>query len=219
MHLHYLDDDLVVVEKPAGMLSVPGRGPALADCVIVRLQALHPDALTVHRLDMVTSGLLLHARGKGNQAVLSRQFEQRLVRKRYVALVEGWVDDADGEVDLPLRCDWENRPRQCADRIAGRPALTRWRLLERRVESGCSLLELEPVTGRTHQLRVHLACIGHPIVGDVLYGAQPSERVCLHAAQLAFTHPVTAAPLVFDSSAPFASVDACRADAQAGICA
>ena len=205
MHLHYLDDDLVVVEKPAGMLSVPGRGPELADCVIARLQAIHADALTVHRLDMVTSGLLLHARGKANQALLSRQFELRKVRKQYVALVEGEVVDADGEVDLPLRSDWEHRPRQCVDRVAGRPALTRWRLLARCADSGRSLLALEPVTGRTHQLRVHLTSIGHPIVGDILYGAQPSDRVYLHAAQLEFTHPVTATTLLFESPAPFAS--------------
>ena len=127
MQLHYVDDALLVVEKPPGLLSVPGRGPALADCVITRLQERYPDALTVHRLDMVTSGLLLHARGKASQVALSRQFEQRQVDKQYIALVEGLVADDCGEIDLPLRCDWDNRPKQMVDPLLGRRALTRWR--------------------------------------------------------------------------------------------
>ena len=204
MQLHYVDDALLVVEKPPGLLSVPGRGPALADCVITRLQERYPDALTVHRLDMVTSGLLLHARGKVHQAALSRQFEQRQVDKQYIALVEGLVADDCGEIDLPLRCDWDKRPKQMVDPLLGRRALTRWRVLGRDRSTARSMLALEPVTGRAHQLRVHLASLGHPIVGDVLYNAAPAKRVCLHASALGFAHPLTGEPLELRSAAPFA---------------
>ena len=204
MQLHYVDDALLVVEKPPGLLSVPGRGPALADCVITRLQEHYPDALTVHRLDMVTSGLLLHARGKASQVALSRQFEQRQVDKQYIALVEGLVADDCGEIDLPLRCDWDNRPKQMVDPLLGRRALTRWRVLGRDRSTARSMLALEPATGRAHQLRVHLASLGHPIVGDVLYNAAPAKRVCLHARALGFAHPLTGEPLELRSAAPFA---------------
>ena len=204
MQLHYVDDALLVVEKPPGLLSVPGRGPALADCVITRLQEHYPDALTVHRLDMVTSGLLLHARGKASQVALSRQFEQRQVDKQYIALVEGLVADDCGEIDLPLRCDWDSRPKQMVDPLLGRRALTRWRVLGRDRSTARSMLALEPATGRAHQLRVHLASLGHPIVGDVLYNAAPAKPVRLHASALGFAHPLTGEPLELRSAAPFA---------------
>ena len=197
----YLDDHLIVAEKPSGLLSVPGRALENQDCVVSRLQVGHPDALTVHRLDMVTSGLLLHARGKAMQVALSGLFERRQVHKRYIALVEGEMADEAGEIDLPLRCDWDNRPRQMVDFELGKRALTRWRLLGR--EAGRSRVELEPVTGRSHQLRLHLASIGHPIVGDVMYGAAPAARVCLHAAELGFVHPATGETLHLVSPAPF----------------
>ena len=203
MHLSlaYIDDHLIVADKPCGMLSVPGRAPENQDCVVTRLQALYPDALTVHRLDMVTSGLLLHGRGKAVQVALSKLFESRQVHKRYIALVEGEMADEAGEIDLPLRCDWDNRPRQMVDFELGKRALTRWRLLGH--EAGRSRVELEPVTGRSHQLRLHLASIGHPIVGDEMYGATPAVRVCLHAAELGFAHPHSGQPMMIHSPAPF----------------
>ncbi|WP_313443504.1 RluA family pseudouridine synthase [Stenotrophomonas sp.] len=203
IHLHYIDDALLVAEKPAGLLSVPGRGEENQDCVIARLQALYPDALTVHRLDQVTSGLLLHARGKAMQAALSMQFEQRQVGKRYEAIVQGLLAADAGEVDLPLIVDWPNRPKQMVDHARGKPALTRWQVLARDAQAQCTRVALEPVTGRSHQLRLHMASLGHPIAGDVLYGAAPAQRVHLHACALAFTHPVAGIALAFESLAPF----------------
>ncbi|TDB34899.1 RluA family pseudouridine synthase [Stenotrophomonas sp. TEPEL] len=201
--LHYIDDALLVAEKPAGLLSVPGRSAENQDCVVARLQAVYADALTVHRLDQVTSGLLLHARGKDMQVALSMQFEKRQVGKRYEAIVQGLLEDDAGEVDLPLIVDWPNRPRQMVDHERGKPALTRWRVLSRDTEAQRSRVELEPVTGRSHQLRLHMASLGHPIVGDVLYGAEVAPRVCLHARKLQFTHPVTGEALAFESATPF----------------
>ena len=192
IHLHYIDDALLVAEKPAGLLSVPGRSEENQDCVVARLQALYPDALTVHRLDQVTSGLLLHARGKVMQAALSMQFEQRSVSKRYEAVLEGLLEAEAGAVDLPLIVDWPNRPKQQVDHERGKPALTRWRVLARDVQVQRTRVALEPVTGRSHQLRLHMASLGHPIVGDVLYGATLAQRVYLHACALAF-----------ESAAPF----------------
>lgn len=203
IHVHYIDDHLLVAEKPPGLLSVPGRSLENQDCVVSRLQVRWPDALTVHRLDQVTSGLLLHARGKAMQAALSAHFQQRTVSKRYQAIVEGLLVEDAGEVDLPLICDWPNRPKQKVDHETGKPALTRWRVLARDPDAGRSRVELEPVTGRSHQLRLHMASLGHAIVGDEMYGAAPADRVYLHARALAFTHPVTAAALAFESAAPF----------------
>jgi len=196
-------DDLLVAEKPAGLLSVPGRAEANRDCMIARLQASYPNALTVHRLDQVTSGLMLFVRGKAMQVALSAQFERRQVGKRYEALVQGLVEEAVGEIVLPLICDWPNRPKQKVDFELGKPALTRWRVMARDADARCTRLELEPVTGRSHQLRLHLASIGHPIVGDVLYGAVPAARVCLHARALAFAHPRSGQAMAFESPAPF----------------
>lgn len=201
--LHYIDDALLVAEKPAGLLSVPGRSAENQDCVVARLQAVYADALTVHRLDQVTSGLLLHARGKDMQVALSMQFEKRQVGKRYEAIVQGLLEDDAGEVDLPLIVDWPNRPKQMVDHERGKPALTRWRVLSRDIEAQRTRVELEPVTGRSHQLRLHMASLGHPIVGDVLYGAEVAQRVCLHARKLQFTHPVTGEALAFESTTPF----------------
>jgi len=203
--VRHLDSALVVVDKPAGLLSVPGRGPHLQDCAAARVQARFADALVVHRLDMATSGLLLFARGIEAQRALSRAFAQREVHKRYVAVVAGRVDGERGEIDLPLIADWPNRPRQKVDREHGRPSLTRWRVLG--VEGERTRLELEPVTGRAHQLRMHLQAIGHPIVGDALYAPQEvlagAGRLLLHAAWLRFAHPVTGATIEIDASIPF----------------
>lgn len=203
IQLHYIDDALLVAEKPAGLLSVPGRSAENQDCVVARLQALYPDALTVHRLDQVTSGLLLHARGKPMQVALSAQFEQRQVDKCYEAIVQGLLQADAGQVDLPLMVDWPNRPKQKVDHEGGKPALTRWRVLARDAHAQRTRVALEPVTGRSHQLRLHMASLGHPIVGDVLYDAAPAQRVCLHARQLRFTHPVTGELLQFESAVPF----------------
>jgi tRNA pseudouridine32 synthase/23S rRNA pseudouridine746 synthase len=203
--VRHLDAALVVVDKPAGLLSVPGRGPHLQDCAAARVQARFADALIVHRLDMATSGLLLFARGPEVQRVLSRAFAQREVHKRYVAVVAGPMHGERGEIDLPLIADWPNRPLQKVDREHGKPSLTRWRALG--IEGERTRLELEPVTGRAHQLRVHLQAIGHPIVGDALYA--PAEvragaaRLLLHAAALRFAHPVGSETLEIESAVPF----------------
>jgi tRNA pseudouridine32 synthase / 23S rRNA pseudouridine746 synthase len=205
--LLHVDEALVVVRKPAGLLSVPGRGPERADCVSARVQQHLPDALVVHRLDMATSGLLLMARGAAAQRMLSAAFAERQVAKRYTAVVAGQIDADHGEVSLPLICDWPNRPRQMVDHARGKPALTRWRVLSRQLAAGTTRIELEPVTGRSHQLRVHLQSIGHPIVGDELYAPthwqQAAPRLLLHACHLAFAHPLSGAALVFSDPAAF----------------
>lgn len=208
----HADDALLVLEKPAGLLSVPGRGADKQDCASTRAQALWPDALIVHRLDMATSGLLLMARGSGMQRTLGMAFESRSVRKRYVALVAGHVPPPaaeEGEIDLPLMSDWPNRPRQRVD-ARGKPSQTRWRVLAHEHDAQgrpLTRLELEPVTGRTHQLRVHLQAIGHPILGDALYADANTLARCprlqLHASELALTHPVTGEALHWHSPPPF----------------
>ena len=208
----HADDALLVLDKPAGLLSVPGRGADKQDCASTRAQALWPDALIVHRLDMATSGLLLMARGAAMQRTLSMAFESREVHKRYVALVAGHLPPpaADwGEIDLPLNSDWPNRPRQKVD-ADGKACLTRWRVLAHEADAQgrpLTRLELEPVTGRTHQLRVHLQAIGHPILGDALYADAdthaPCPRLQLHACELALTHPLTGAPMLWHSPTPF----------------
>ena len=205
MQVLAVDAALIIVCKPAGLLSVPGRLPENKDCLITRLQLDFADALTVHRLDQVTSGLMVFARSKAAQAHLSAQFAQRQVHKRYTAWVEGCVEQESGSIDLPLICDWPNRPRQKVDFELGKPALTHWRVLQRSSAGAAArtLLELTPVTGRSHQLRLHLATIGHPIVGDGFYGAQPAERVCLHASELGLAHPETGVALQWQSAAPF----------------
>ncbi len=279
----FQDDHLLIVNKPAGLLSVPGRGEDKQDCLSARIQQLFPDALVVHRLDMATSGLMMFARGEAMQRELSRMFREREMSKRYVALVGGdlrvgvsedknqskvkstptltlphrerecWRAVGDGwwEIDLPLMVDWPNRPRSKVDYESGKPSLTRYRLLGVEAQSSranidsspstqlrtgfdtasptsldtprkrgtrdergvgtsrsernlvVSRVELEPITGRTHQLRLHLASIGHPIIGDALYDGQKAARLMLHATHLAFVHPVTAKTLNFQSDAPF----------------
>lgn len=205
------DEALLVVDKPSGLLSVPGRGPQRQDCVASRVQQRCADALIVHRLDMGTSGLLVMARGLPMQRRLSAAFAERRVHKRYVALVGGHLADGAGEVDLPLICDWPRRPRQKVDRIDGKAALTRWTVLERGEREGWgpwTRVELEPVTGRSHQLRVHLLSLGHPIIGDELYAppelAGASPRLLLHAQRLELDHPQQPGQtLRLHSDAPF----------------
>ncbi|BAL22396.1 RluA family pseudouridine synthase [Azoarcus sp. KH32C] len=204
----YADDALIVAEKPAGLLSVPGRGEERQDCLAARVQALYADARIVHRLDMATSGLIVLARGAEMHRRMSMAFERQTVGKRYLAQVHGHVDHEGGEIDLPLICDWENRPRQIVDQ-RGRRALTRYHVLARDGvgRDAVSRVELEPVTGRSHQLRVHLMSIGHPILGDTLYAppesAERHPRMLLHAAGISFDHPATQLPVSFESSVPF----------------
>jgi tRNA pseudouridine32 synthase/23S rRNA pseudouridine746 synthase len=210
----HVDDHLVVVDKPAGLLSVPGRGPEKADCVSSRVQDRYPDALVVHRLDQATSGLLVLARGAEAQKRLSQAFAGREVLKRYLAWVQGClpVDAPSGVdwhvIDLPLAADWPRRPLQIVH-PEGRPSLTRWRCLQaREAPLACSLLELEPHTGRSHQLRVHLQAIGHPIWGDTLYGwpqelsSRLSQRLQLHAQRLELPHPVHGERMAFQAPLP-----------------
>ncbi len=200
-HIHHRDAHLLVVEKPHGLLTVPGRLPGNRDSVATRMQERFPQARIVHRLDQVTSGLLLLALDAESQRALSMQFERREVQKRYVADVEGQPVQLAGEIALPLRCDWPNRPRQIVDPVAGKPSLTRWRVIRR--DGPHCRMQLEPVTGRSHQLRVHLASIGHPIVGDVFYGAAEATRVHLHAESLRFRHPASGEWMAFQSATPF----------------
>jgi tRNA pseudouridine32 synthase/23S rRNA pseudouridine746 synthase len=203
----HADVQLVVVDKPAGLLSVPGRGPDKADCALARVRRLFPDAQVVHRLDQASSGLLVFARGAAVQRALSIAFAERCVSKRYEAVVDGLIASEAGAIELPLSADWPNRPRQQVDSSHGRPALTRWSLLARDPAARRTRLELEPVTGRTHQLRVHMAALGHPIVGDRLYGtAAPivsSKRLLLHATRLEFQHPGGGGPMCLHCAAPF----------------
>lgn len=201
--LIHVDSALLVIDKPAGLLAVPGRGEAGADNLTSRVQRLYADALIVHRLDMSTSGLMLFARGIEAQRRLSRAFAERQVDKHYEAWVEGMVADDAGSIDAPVGADWPRRPRQQVDRDHGKPALTHWRVLERRADA--TRLQLQPVTGRSHQLRVHLQSIGHPIRGDALYALPPlgADRLLLHATGLALQHPASGEALRWHSSAPF----------------
>lgn len=207
----YADDDLLVLAKPSGLLCVPGRGPDKQDCLSQRAQQQWPGALVVHRLDQATSGLVLMARRPEAQRRLGLAFEQRQVRKRYHAIVAGRMqpppDGTWGTIDLPIAADWERRPLRIIDAAQGKPSLTRWRMLSYDDGGDATRIELEPVTGRTHQLRVHLAGVGHAILGDALYADAPvqarSGRLLLHAAWLAFAHPGSGAWVEFTSPAPF----------------
>jgi tRNA pseudouridine32 synthase/23S rRNA pseudouridine746 synthase len=205
MRLLHADDALVVIDKPAGLLAVPGRGEDKRDCAALRVQSMFADALVVHRLDMATSGLMVFGRGAAAQRALSLSFARREVEKRYVAVVAGRLDDDAGEIDLPLIVDWPMRPRQKVDFERGKPSLTRWRVLAR--DADTTRVELEPVTGRSHQLRVHLLAIGHPIAGDALYAPPPvlasAPRLLLHASRLTLPHPAGGRRLTFTSPSPF----------------
>lgn len=204
----HVDAALLVLEKPAGLLSVPGRGPNKQDCLSARVQQQYPDALIVHRLDMATSGLMLMARGAQALSRLNRAFANRQVDKRYQALVCGRpaCDDAPWQViNLPIAVDWPNRPRRVIT-PDGKPSLTRWRTLDT-THAAMTRVELEPVTGRSHQLRVHLQAIGHPIVGDALYGGDDetgrANRLMLHATHIRLHHPDSGALLAFTSAPGF----------------
>lgn len=198
-------DGLLAVDKPSGLLSVPGRGPEKADCVVARLSRTRPWVREVHRLDQDTSGVLLLATDANTHRAMAAAFAERRVDKAYEARIAGQPADSAGEVDLPLAADWPNRPRQKVDHAMGRPARTRWRLLA--VMAGNSRVALEPVTGRSHQLRVHMAAIGHPILGDPFYApadiVAAAPRLCLHATHLSFVHPFTGKRVDLEAPVPF----------------
>ncbi len=201
----FIDDALIVFDKPAGLPSVPGKPLELRDCAASRIQAIWPDALVVHRLDMATSGLLLFARGPAVQRALSRAFERREVGKTYIAVVHGLVAPALTEINLPLAADWPNRPRQRVDAQLGKPALTQVSIVAHDHASGQTRVLLRPTTGRTHQLRVHLAALDHPIVGDILYGppTAAASRLLLHASALELNHAQSGERVSFSSEPPF----------------
>lgn len=201
--LHH-DHQILIVDKPAGLLSVPGKGDHLADCLLTRVQAAFPEALLVHRLDRDTSGVIVFATTPAAQRHLGLQFEKRRVKKSYVALVWGVPEEPTGTVELPLIVDWPNRPRQMVDHANGRPAITHWRLM--RVEDGNARLQLTPETGRSHQLRVHMREIGHPVLGDPFYATGPARafpRLMLHARSLRFAHPDGGKGVAFSAPCPF----------------
>ena len=204
------DDRLLVLDKPSGLLAVPGRGPDLQDCLARRVQKLFPTALVVHRLDRDTSGLMLMALDAAAQRDLSRQFEQRQVKKHYRCIVRGVPERSSGLVDLPIARDPARPPRYRIDHETGRPSQTHWRVLERLGDR--ARLDVEPITGRAHQIRLHLATLGHPILGDPLYGddetradceASLAPRLLLHATLLALTHPADGQRVEWRSVCPF----------------
>ncbi|RMG38086.1 MAG: RluA family pseudouridine synthase [Gammaproteobacteria bacterium] len=199
----YQDEDLLVVDKPAGLLSVPGRGADKADSALTRIQRQCGEALVVHRLDMATSGLLLFALNRKTQSYLGRLFSARRVFKAYEAIVEGLPGATTGVIELPLASDWPNRPRQQVDWRRGKSAITRWEVMTRDRPSRTARMRLLPVTGRSHQLRVHMQALGHPIIGDELYGGREALRLMLHATRLAFAHPRDGRTVVVECTAPF----------------
>ena len=201
----YQDDDLLIVNKPSGLLTVPGKDPKHADCLIARVNRVFPTAKIVHRLDMATSGIICLAMHKEAHRNLSIQFQDRKTAKRYIARVFGKLEQQTGSVDLPLICDWPNRPKQMVDHDNGKPSLTHFKVLER--EQDATRVELTPITGRSHQLRVHMLSLGHPILGDKLY-AHPeafamAPRLQLHAEMLTLAHPVSGETLIFEAAPEF----------------
>lgn len=200
----HADHELLFIDKPAGLLSVPGRGPNMTDCLLARVQAVFPEALLVHRLDMDTSGVIVFARSPMAQRQLGLQFEKRKTRKQYVAQVWGRVADRKGRIDLPLIVDWPNRPLQMVCHETGRAAQTDWALIRHDVHG--SRLRLMPQTGRSHQLRVHMQALGHPILGDPFYAFGPARnfsRMMLHARELRLRHPDGGRGLTISAPVPF----------------
>jgi tRNA pseudouridine32 synthase/23S rRNA pseudouridine746 synthase len=196
------DEAFIAVNKPTGLLSVPGRGPDKQDCLYHLVLKQFSDALMVHRLDMDTSGLVLFALLPEAQRNLSLQFEKRQVSKTYIAIVEGVMEQDEGMIDYPMRKDMEQRlpPKHIVDCVRGKEAVTEWHVLER--GESTTRLALFPKTGRSHQLRVHMQSIGHPIIGDPIYG-HPAERLMLHAQTLEFRHPITGEPIRLECPPPF----------------
>ncbi|BBP46276.1 RNA pseudouridine synthase [Thiosulfatimonas sediminis] len=211
----YADDEILIVNKPSGLLSVPGRGDDKQECLLSHLHNTYPDALIVHRLDMDTSGLMVLARNKAAHRDLSRQFQDRKTAKRYQALCSGIISQNSGQIALPMRCDWERRPLQMVDFLLGKGAHTQWRLLKQYTHYFS--VELTPTTGRSHQLRLHMQMLGHPILGDNLYAdhyaLHQAPRLCLHAEYLGFTHPSRQRWLEFSIAADFAIPNTIRTTA------
>jgi tRNA pseudouridine32 synthase/23S rRNA pseudouridine746 synthase len=215
IELVYQDEHLLVLNKPPGLLSVPGKGADKQDCLSARAQLLFPTACVVHRLDMATSGLMLMALSPAVQRALNRQFEQRTVDKRYIAVVDGKMDSTDSSsapspwhlIDAAIAVDWPNRPLRVIDTALGKPSQTKWQVLSFDAASRTTRVALAPVTGRSHQLRVHLQAIGHPIVGDALYAPAlvraRASRLLLHAQTLSVDHPQNQQRLTFTSEPPF----------------
>lgn len=203
----WADAALIAIDKPAGLLAVPGRGDDKQDCLSRRAQSRWPEAQVVHRLDMATSGLMLFARGATMQRRLSEIFATRQLKKDYVAVVAGRMPADRGRIELPLAADWPQRPLQKVDPIDGKASLTEWQMLGYDAGTDSSRLALRPHTGRTHQLRVHLAAIGHPILGDALYAGDAARdrapRLLLHARALQLAHPATGEPLALQCDTPF----------------
>ena len=200
----YEDHEILVVNKPSGLLSVPGRGEHLADCLLTRVQAVYPTALLVHRLDRDTSGLIIFGLTPHAQRFLSGQFEARKPKKTYVARVWGRLEPKTGTVDLPLIVDWPNRPKQMVDHENGKRAVTDWRVLK--ATDTESRVRLMPQTGRSHQLRVHMQALGHPILGDPFYAegaARDFPRLMLHSEELRIAHPDGSEGMRFRAKAPF----------------
>ncbi len=198
----YSDEHIIIVDKPANMLSVPGRTPDKQDCLIHRVQKRFPEARIVHRLDFSTSGVMVIALNQESHRKLGRQFEHRETEKTYVAKVHGQPEQTSGVINLPLRCDWERRPLQIVDHQLGKKAETHWKVMKR-FENSC-LMELSPTTGRTHQLRVHMQAMGHPILGDELYAHEAAcamaDRLYLHAKELIINHPAEGNRMTFSST-------------------
>lgn len=203
----YQDDDILVLNKPSGLLSVPGKQPEHKDSLQSRVLRVFPTATVVHRLDMATSGIMLFALNKAAHKNIGQQFERRQTQKRYFARIFGIPAQQQGSIDLPLICDWPNRPKQKVDSENGKQALTHYKVLHSDID--WSLVELTPITGRSHQLRVHMLSLGHPILGDRLYAHQQAltmaPRLQLHASELGITHPVTGKTRQFNSPHPFQS--------------
>jgi tRNA pseudouridine32 synthase/23S rRNA pseudouridine746 synthase len=202
----YEDDDLVVIEKPAGLLSVPGRLPEHQDSAYLRVLAQFPQAKITHRLDMATSGILMFAKHRDAEVAVSKMFQARTVEKHYIALVQGQLD-AEGSVEVPLITDWENRPRQIVHFELGKPAKTLYQALSYDIETDITRVLLTPITGRSQQLRVHMQYIGHPITGDKLYHPEPTrsplKRMALHASFLAFQQPLSGQSVAIHGRVPF----------------
>ncbi|WP_128254924.1 pseudouridine synthase [Falsirhodobacter deserti] len=200
----HADARIVVADKPSGLLSVPGRGDDRSDCLIARLRVEFPDILLIHRLDLDTSGVMIFARDKPAQGEISQQFEKRLTKKVYQALLDGRLEPEAGRVDLPLIVDWPNRPRQHVNHETGKPAQTDWQVIA--YEGNATRVHLMPVTGRSHQLRVHMMETGHAILGDPLYAsgaAKDHPRLMLHAETLRIRHPDTGRSMTFAAPVPF----------------
>jgi tRNA pseudouridine32 synthase/23S rRNA pseudouridine746 synthase len=205
LNILHVDEDILVVDKQSGLLSVPGKDPSLWDCIEFRARKTYPTAGMCHRLDKDTSGVLVLALNKRAHGFIGSQFEFRKTTKSYVARVSGIIEQDSGLIDLPLATDWENKPRQRVDHENGRPSQTEWQVIER--EEKATRVKLIPLTGRTHQLRVHMKALGHVILGDAFYAdgddLAAADRLQLHAAELGFTHPTTKEFMTFSAPIPF----------------